>query len=311
MPLGAWAVEGAAAQERYVGAWRSLAYQLPGAYRFIDRLALTEEQQKALDKVQKDWAAQRQEAYGAAMKDFPPLSAEDQKDPQKVKEYYAKRTDVLKAAQVPPPVDYVHDILTEDQLNKISEARKVMEGWERWLAQNLGEYDRKLDGILGPAPEDPTGTKQYTYQMFSGFVAGGSLLGRLRLTPAQDAALQEIRKQYYSEYGSLWAPLGQPPAGGVVSYQQMNAVRAAIATKGWAELKEKYRILVDRLLTEEQRERLAKALAATEERDEAVWKRYSQYVADLSAILPVPPPVSQSSAVSPNPAGETKNGKPK
>ena len=105
--------------QRYYGRWRSLAYQLPGAHRFLDRLNLTEGQQKALDRVSREWLAKRRESYTAALKNLPPLAQADRKDPEKVQAYYAKRSQALKDAQVPPPVELVNDILVEEQLHKL------------------------------------------------------------------------------------------------------------------------------------------------------------------------------------------------
>ena len=67
------AAQGPVVTFRVQGSWRSLAYQLPGAYRFLDRVDLTQEQQKALDQVHKQWMAEQREAYEKVRKEVGPL----------------------------------------------------------------------------------------------------------------------------------------------------------------------------------------------------------------------------------------------
>ena len=301
------AAELSVAGYRFYGSWRSLAHQLPGAHRFLDRLDLTEEQQKALGKVHKDWLAERREAYALARKGVPPLSAKDGSDPQKRTAYYERLREALRKAQVPPPVALANDILSEEQQGKLAEADKVIEAWDKWLAERMTKSEAELDEVLGPASESQPVATQYAYTLFGSLVKGGELLGRLRLSEEQDTGLQDLRKEYYAEYSAMMGPLYQslgPLGRGKVPHASSMAVRVAIAKKGGAQVKEKYRRKLQSLLTKEQQNLLSMAHNITQERDRAIWDRYSQYIQDLSAILPPPTPAR-------NPGTNTKAEQPK
>jgi len=271
---------------RAYGSWRSLAYQLPGAYRFIDRLDLTEEQQKALDKVYRDWSTERRELMRKALGTLPPLTPEARKDPVRLKAYYARRTELYKAAQIPPPVALVNLILSDEQVQKILEANKVVEAWRKWLSDCMATYDKKLDRLLGPAPEAQPASKMYTYRMFDALTPGGSLLSRLKLSDKQAAALDDLRKQYYAEYREKLAPLNLSLRGAGIPYAHVWAARRSIGSKARAEVKDRYRKLLGKVLTPAQRKLLADASKVLEERDNLIWDRYARYVEEFSAILP-------------------------
>ena len=278
--------QGSVAQYRFYGSWRSLGHRLPGAYRFIDRLNLTEEQQELLGKVYQDWASKRREAYAAVMKQIPSLSAEERKDPEKVKAYYAKRSDLLRKAQTPPDIDLVTDILTEPQLAKIQEAGKVLAALDAWLADHLAQYDKKLDALLGPVVSEKPQAEQYRYQMFEVYLKGGALLGRLGLTEQQDEALQGLRKRYYAEFSRMLAPLSISLANAKVSYTNLQGVRSHVGRKGGEAIRHRYREQIKEVLTKDQQALLEQAVQIVEERDKAVWERYSAYLLELEAILP-------------------------
>ena len=286
IPWSARAAQENGSPQRVYGSWRALAYQLPGAYRFIDRLDLTEEQQKALDKVYKDWSTERRELMRRALETLPPLTAEERKDPERLKAYYAKRTDLYKAAQIPPPVALVNLILSDEQVERILEANKVVEAWRKSLAECMETYDAKLDGLLGPAPEGQPASRTYMYRMFDALIPGGSLLVRLKLSDKQTAALEGLRKRYYTEYREKLAQLSLSLRGGQISYAHMRAARRSVGAKAQAEVKEQHRKLLRKVLTEAQQSLLADAGKIVEERDKVIWDRYLRYVEEFSAILP-------------------------
>lgn len=293
-PLGA--AEGAAVhgtleiRTRPQDAWRPLLYQLPGAYRFLDRLDLTEEQQKALAKIYSDWTAERRDAYREIAANLPQLSAEERKDPEKLKAYMARYTELYKAAQVAPSIELVEDVLSDVQLAKIREATRVIEEWEHWLAEHMAQYTKALDQLLGPVPifEAQGAGQPFIFRTYESFVKGGELFGRLGLSSAQTEELKSLWGRYQAEYGSLLTPLGQQPSESPVPLQQQMEARRVIAAKAQETIRDKYRKLVMEILTPQQRELFTKALALIEERDKALWGHYERYVLDLSAILPVP-----------------------
>jgi Spy/CpxP family protein refolding chaperone len=269
--------------------WRSLAYQLPKAYRFLDRLDLTAEQKKALSKVYEDWRAARREAYRKVSTDFPRLSREELKDPEKVKAYYLKRAESLKAAQVPPPLTLVDDILSEEQLARIGEANKVIDVWEAWLAKHLAEHEKKLDALLGPTPDPLERSRAYALRVLAQVLPGGSELPRLKLTDEQFEKLDALRKSYYARLRNALAPLTQSVRSGAVNYRQLARIRPAISSRTRDRVQQNYREQVLAILTDHQRKLLEEAAKVIAERDNAIWEHYARFLEELAAILPEMP----------------------
>lgn len=293
-PLGA--AEGAAGQgaieirTRSQDAWSPLLYQLPGAYRLLDRLDLTEEQRKALAKIYNDWATERRDAYREIATKLPQLSAEDRKDPEKLKAYMTRYTEIYKAAHVTPPIELVEDVLSDVQLAKIQEATRIMEEWEHWLAGHMAQYTKALDQLLGPVPvpEAEGAGQHFILRTYESLVRGGELFSRLSLSSAQIEELKALWGRYRTEYSSMLTPLSQQPREDAISIRQQMEVRHIIATKAQETIRDKYGKLAMQILTPPQRELFTKALALIEERDRALWERYERYVLDLSAVLPSP-----------------------
>ncbi len=282
-----------AAQRRFQGrrqeGWRSLAYGLPGAYGMLDRLTLSNDQKKQLDEVYKDWSGKWRKAAEEAGQKIPRLSEEDRKDRNKLRAYWIQRREAYRKARPEPPVDKVGDILTPDQLGKVLEANQTVAGWLKWLAEQMPKYDKKLDALLGPAPEGLTPAKQRLYDNLDNYMDGGALLGRLGLTAKQETELQELGKTRSTDaYSSIVAPLDPSLRGAKLSAAHAGAVRDAIRDDGWDLFKEAKREEVEKVLTQEQRDLLAKALLVVRERDKAIWKRYSDYLEDLGKIIPKP-----------------------
>jgi hypothetical protein len=272
----------------YYGGWRTLAYQLPGAYRFLDRLDLSEAQEKALDKVYRKWAADRRELMQKALASLEPLSKDDRKDPEKLRAYYAERRKLYQATQIPPPLPLVNDILTEEQLAKIGEADTVVAVWNDWLAKHMAVHEETLDGILGPPPPEEARVLVNRYRMFRTFLPGGQFIGRLALGPEQVAELDRLRRGYYAEYRARLAPVTYSLRGTEMDRTQSAAVRRAIAAKVRDDLVSDYRKRLEAVLTKAQRDRLSRAAKVVEEGDAAVQARYAEFDLELSAILPCP-----------------------
>ncbi|MFO7898776.1 MAG: hypothetical protein R6V58_06910 [Planctomycetota bacterium] len=280
--------EGTVAQYEFYGRWRHLARQLPGGYRFIDRLDLTEEQKKALDNVYDDWQTERREQRAEALKSLPKLSKGDRKDKAKVRAYYEKRRDLLRETAVPPPVELVGDILTADQLARIREANQVVDEWNRWLAAHVKKYEARLDALLGPVPADEPASQRYAYRAFAPYLDGGEMLGRVGLDGPQTEKLQSMRKEYYREYSAMMGPLWQSLRDTEVSAGAVRTVRTAISHKGRSKIQQQYGQKLKEILTDEQLAQLRRADAIMKERDAAIWERYERYLAEISAILPYP-----------------------
>jgi len=271
--------------------WRYLTYNLPGAYALLDRLDLAEAQQKVLSEVYKRYMIEHRKAYAAVAKELPRMAAGDYKDAKKMKAYYARRDELLKKHKAAPPVEEVSDILTPDQLGKILEANQVIAGWEKWLLAHLAAYDKKLDELLGPVPEAEEGgyryMAHYTYRVLDAYVRGAAALGgRLGLTEQQKAALAELEKGRYAQVTAMTGPLSPSLRSGKLKMDHAAAVRSAVNKEAWAKANEAHRQAVEKLLTKEQGDALAKGMKILEERDRAICERYAGYVEDLSKILP-------------------------
>jgi len=282
-----------AAQRRFWGrrapGWRLLVYRLPGAYGMLDRLDLSDDQKKQLGEIYKDWSGKWRKAAEAAAQNIPRLSEEDRKDRSKLRAYWMKRREAYRKARPEPPVDKVGDILTPDQLGKVLEANQTVAGWLKWLADEMPKYDKKLDELLGPAPEGLTPAKQRTYDGLGNYMSGGTLLGRLGLTAEQEAALLELGKTRSTDaYLSFVAPLDPSLRGAKLSAAHARAVRNAVRSDGWDTVKKAKQEQVEKVLTQQQRDLLAKAVSVLNERSKAVCERYSDYLEDLEKILPKP-----------------------
>ncbi len=273
------------------GDWRYLTYNLPGAYALLDRLDLSEAQQKALSEVYKRYMVEHRKAYAAVTKELPRIAARDYKDGKKMKAYYARRDELLEKHKAALPTEEVSDILTPDQLGKILEANQVIAGWEKWLLAHLAACDKKLDELLGPVPEAEEGgypyMAHYTYRVLDAYIQGAAALGgRLGLTEQQKAALAELGKGRYAQITAMIGPLSPSLRSGKLKTGHAAAVQSAVNKEAWAKVNEAHRQAVEKLLAKEQRDALAKGMKVLEERDRAICERYAGYVEDLSKVLP-------------------------
>jgi len=266
--------------------WRTLVRFLPGGYRFIDRFPLSAEQRRALTRIYRDWEPKRYEACLSAMRKLPPLSDQDRKDPAKVRARRAKARELLRKSEIPPPVEQVRKVLTAGQRATILRAEQVLASWGKWVNENMPTYERKLDAVLGPAPE---GTDPRAWQELQRHVNGAELLGRLGLTKAQETAIRRLsaaaRQAAYAEAVQLLRP------GGGTADRHLAAVRAAVVARIDQQVSAKTPQALLKLLTSDQRTRFLRALDVVKERDQAVCKRYSKYAASIRRIFdPAPSP---------------------
>jgi Spy/CpxP family protein refolding chaperone len=265
--------------------WRPMVYQLPGAYRFLDRLDLTEAQQAALAKIYSDWQTQRRELYAKVLSTVPALTDADRKDPAKVKKYYEQRREVYQNAQMPLPIALINDILSEAQLGKIAQAGKITDAWKTWLVEHIAAYEKKLEKVLGsPQPLEDQTRRQY--HIFGNILDGAALLGRLKMTDQQVAKLNGLRMKYFSDVNSIVAPITQVLRDAEINPTVANELRKTVNEKARVQAAEELRSQLDAILTESQQEQLGEAQKIVAERDQAIWERYVQFLAALEEVLP-------------------------
>jgi len=267
--------------------WRALAYRLPGGYGFLDRLDLSEEQQKVLGEIHTEWATRWSKAYRAAMSEIPRLTREDYKDRKKVRAYNAKARAAYRTVQVAPPTELVANVLTPEQLGKVLEADKVVEEWAKWLTAHLDQYGTKLDAAVGPAAEDPALAAPYAYGALDAYLPGAAgLVERLGLTEEQRAALEKLSAERQTEYHRLMAPLVPSLRRHTRLADQQYAIRSALSKRIWEDVAAKQRGRVEALLTTEQKEKLAKGVKVIQERDVQIADRYKVYAEKVDKVLP-------------------------
>lgn len=267
--------------------WRSLSNQLPGAYGLLDRLGLSDQQKKVLTEIDKEWGTARRKAFGAVRGQLPKMSREDWRNAEKARAFRAKWTELRAKVNVPAPVDQVSNVLSPEQLGKIMQANEVVGEWNKWLADHLAKYSKRLDGILGPEVADYAGGRQVSGAL-NGYAKGAAqLASRLKLTQDQTTALQEVGKQRFAEYRATTTPLPAMLRAGKVQASYVNPIRTLVNREAWNQVDETSRKAVDGALTAAQRSGLAKAMPVLEERDKGIYVGYVLYLDKLAKILPV------------------------
>ncbi len=270
------------------GGWTYMTNALPGAYSLIGRLDLNAEQKKIIGDLVKSWATKRSTAYAAANAKVPHLSAAA-KDPAKRAEQAKKWREAYNEAMGEPPVEKIADLLDPEQFGKILEANETLAGWAKWLAECMATYDKKLDEAVGPAADDPAlkGPSMALY-LLEAYQKGTMLLAsRLGLTKEQLAALDELQGKSWGEYAASAGLAGpmlrtDPPMRDAFRYQ--NVLRAA----GINNRTKKNREAVTKLLTEDQKAKITKALPLLQQRNKDVWTSYQGFAAKVDKILPPP-----------------------
>jgi YD repeat-containing protein len=287
------------------GQRRFLTYRMPGAYRFVERLDLTDEQKSALDRIAADWMAERRSAQTKTMNEMGKLGPEARKDPEKVRAHYAKLRERLEEMRPEPPVDLVEDVLTEEQRKTIGEAGKVTAEWTQWLAGAIEANNRKLDKVLGARDEATGDPMRYRYHAYGQLLAARwRLASRLQLTDAQAAALESLYKEYSSESRMVMTSALRDARSDGIPSAEASQIGSMVRVRMRNALLEKYRARAQDLLTSDQRSALDEAERIAKERDEAVWERYQQYMAALSSVLPGPEEKAPKAPTDPTPPND-------
>lgn len=267
--------------------WKSLASQLPGAYALLDRIGLSDQQKKVLGEVDKEWGTARRKAFGAVRGQLPRMSREDWGNAEKARAYRAKLNELRAKANVPAPVDQVSNVLSPEQLGKIMRANEVVGEWNKWLAEHLAKYSKKLDGILGPEVADYAGGRQVSGAL-NGYAKGAAqLASRLKLTQDQTTALQEVGKQRFAQYQATTTPLPGMLRAAKVQASYLNPIQNLVSREAWGQVDETSRKAVEGALTAAQRNGVAKAMPVLEERDKGIYVGYLLHLDKLAKILPV------------------------
>ena len=267
--------------------WRALTYSLPGGYRFLDRLELTDPQKKVLGEVHAEWTAKRAAAWKDIAGQLPKLTPRDYADPDKRKAYYDKRNELIEKKKVGPPVEQVKTVLTIEQLDKLEAANQIIVAWSKWVVEKVPAYQQRLADAVGPAPEKGTAADRYMLSRLEPALPGAALLGRLDLP---DDTLSELRK--VAGWGFAPEPAARRRAALELLKGQKVPPRCAMTVyqavmNGKADRRQvKARGAVEKLLTADQIKRLAKGAEIVKERDEAVATKYAECVAKLDKALP-------------------------
>ncbi len=265
------------------GTWRQMAFYLPGSFKFLDRLVLTEEQRELLDEITGEWSVKRAQAMEKVRKEMPmPEDAAGRMN------YYSKFREAVEKASGPPPVDRIREVLTIEQLDKLDEAEQAIKAWHEWLRAELPKYEAKLNEILGPAPKDVPPAELYRYHALASVHEGTALFYRIGLSEKQRAALASLRRLpfNYSWFATSLEGTGLAQEQVLMVTGIVNAAARRVASD--AAVREK----IDQLLTDEQKAKLTKALAVVQERDGAIAERYATLDEKLGTLLPFPAPAA-------------------
>lgn len=284
---GGWDLGG----QQKAGTWKQMTYdtRCPAPLCLLDRLSLTDDQQKVLDEIYTEWSTKQSKAYADAKGKVPKLSAEDQKDPAKMKDYMARRTAAYKEAQVPMPIDQMKNVLTPEQTEKLNAASKVLADWSKWLTEYLAGFDKQLDAILGPAPAERDYWYAWKYTALDNYLKGASNLGdRLGLTKEQEAALHKAHSEYQNEVNAMVAPANAALNAQKDPKDYARAIQSMLYAECQKIAGEKLRLAIEKLLTQDQRDKLAKAAGVVAERDKGLVASYADYAAKINTALPAP-----------------------
>lgn len=278
--------------------------QLPGAYQWVERAGLSTEQAAALDKVLADWSARQADALKEVPKRMPMLSLENQRDPAKMKEWYAKRTALLAELKAGPPIDEINALLTAEQRAKVDGVNAACKEWRAGAREEMEKARKELERVLGPEP-----AKKAAGGALSVWGAGlslreGPLIERLGLTAEQVTKLEELARTggwtWDERAQALRAPTSELTAG--LGY--VHPVWAVAREVMREETRKLLRERVAEVLTPQQRAKFEKAAPIAEERDRAVWEKFRELETKVDGLLPRKEEKFEFPAVIVHPPGE-------
>ena len=284
---GAWRVPGWPPGFQRSMMLSGLAYAAGGGYAYLDRLTFTKDQEEALGAIWDEWWKKVRTAVASPRTQVPPLTGADAQDPDKQRARQAQRGALIAQELGKFPVDKLAEVLTPEQAAKIAEMDKVAADWVKWLDEYIAGYEKKLDAAVGPAAPAGEAGDPARYGLFDSYAKGASSLARrLGLTKEQDAALETLQKEKSGSvvalYGRL-APLFHSDKGWDT---QLNETRQAMVRLGGDAQNDGLRQALEKLLTDDQRNRIARARPILEERDKGLWDKWKEHAAAADKVLP-------------------------
>lgn len=258
---------------------------LPGAYGMIGQLNLTAQQEKALADLDKQWSKKQMDAAIAVSKKLPGPTGADAKDPAKVREWRLRRDELITQEMGQPPLDKIATLLTAEQLGKINEAEVIVQGWTKWLIEHMAKYDKQMNEFLLPATKEvDDGILRHSYAtLFDAYYAPGArvLAPRLGLTKEQEDALTALSTSpgRFGDHSLVRAVFtGQWT-------QETGELRALLSTQIPVGAKDKERAAFEKILTDQQKSRLAKCVPILEQRNKELCDSYAEYVAKIDKVM--------------------------
>lgn len=273
---------------RYKTSYYGLAYALPGAYGLINRLELSDEQKKVLGEVYSEYTTRQRKAYAGIRAKLPRLSREDWRDPEKRAAYTKEYRELMKTQKATISVEAVANVLTPDQLGKILSANELCANWQKWVVEYLIGTGNELDGVLGPEPAEVDAAKRALLARLAYYIKGGALLYRLGLTKEQHAELEKLAGEARAQRSAVGAMTRLSLAGDKLTPGQASAARSAIFAKAYQQIRERHAARAEGLLTQVQKDKLAKAAAIIDSRDKEIATRFIDYITKVDKILPAP-----------------------
>jgi hypothetical protein len=171
----------------------------------------------------------------------------------------------------------------------MAEIAKVLGDWNKWFTEYLAKYNKQLDVILGAAPADDGQWAVWSkYYMFDTYAKGAaSIAPRLGLTKEQDEAIQKLFAETQAEVRALNAPLGAAVRADQSGKGNAQALWGAIGQKCADLTNERFRQGLDKILTQDQRDKLTVACGLLDERNKGMAAPYAEFAAKISKIAPL------------------------
>ena len=265
-------------------AWRSLIYRLPGAYALLDRVKLTDDQNKVLGEISLEWRKKWDAARDEAVKQVRRPDRKDMTDDAKRAAYYAACRKAGEKARPPLPMDAARSVLTMEQVDRLDSVDQAVKDWQTWLRTTVDESEKKLDKLLGATPGKSDWARLRVLRAVRPYVEGGQFLTRLGVTAEQKAALDDALKA---------RALPLPPARArqafsKVTYGRHRDLYSALSSGSTQQRADAIRAKVNDVLTAAQRKTLAAAAAIASARAKAIAVRFEAFRARLDKVLPPP-----------------------
>jgi hypothetical protein len=268
--------------------YRALSSSLSGGYALVTRLTLTDDQKKVLTEVYSEYSKQYYTASRAVYAKLPKMERSDWSDPVKYAKWSSQRRELMKTQAPKPPVDKVTNVLTAEQLDKVLEAHAVYETWLKWLVEYMAKSEKDLAAAIGVEPEKADPTQERLFRSLARLLDGATLLDRVELTAGQIAELEKLRAAYSAEYSSLNSLLRPATRSDKLTRAQRDTAQSAVWDQAFTELRERHGKKVAEVLTQAQKDKLAKGLELIKARNQDISTKYVAYVKDVDKILPAP-----------------------